>query len=286
MSRIYATAAEFENWPTGLNVDDLIPGGTPQQNAAQLALVMQDASGFADQLTFQPQYARQVTQTRQVTPDQYGRLRVRTPQFPLVAIVSAGYKNTSIEAYNTIPLIGITVLVDANKHEWFADDRWYGPSGWGRRPALVQYTAVLGYPNALLTADAAAGAGVLDLDDVTGIAIGDTLTGYDGPSMEVVFASAVTPSGAPTQVNGIQQQPGTVTLSGVTLYAHNAGVRVSELPGAISTATILIASYFIKGRRAGGGFTMRGETKGTAMDTSDDFKTAQRLLAPFAVVQP
>lgn len=285
MGAIYATGAEFQNHPTGLDTGGLVPNGTDAQNTSELALIMQMASSYADQLTYQPLYAHSRTETTSVRPDPYGSLTVRVTDFPLLSVTSAQWRQFATQSFQSINLQQIDILGSlADGHKYVAQDYPYATlANWGQRPLTVQTTYVAGYANALLTADAAAAATTLSLDDVTGILVGDSLTIYDGVSQETVAVSAVTPSTTPTTIAGVSQYPGTVTVS-ATAFAHNTGVRASEMPLGITTATIYIAAWMIKERRSGGGFSMEGTVQGLDTRVSEDMQMARLLLRPFVRV--
>jgi hypothetical protein len=107
---------------------------------------------------------------------------------------------------------------------------------------LVSYTN--GWPHTSLTADAAAGDTVLNVDDVTGWT-GASGFAYDGSSTEslmVESVSATTPMSLPNGVGTAQTGPGTVTLTAPLAYAHLAGVVVSALPANVLWATVMAAS--------------------------------------------
>lgn len=284
MSALYATADEFTNWPTGLNVDDLIPGSSPAAQAAQLAVLMEQASRFVESITYQAHYARQVTRTFRCVSDTYGNLVAIPPEFPIVSVVASACQWQQGVTGNWGSLSSYPFLIERKKI-LVGGGGWGFIAGWGNAPAYAQLAYVAGYGNAVLTANAVQGASTLDLDDITGIQANDALTIYDGVSQETVVAATVTPAGSPTQVNGVLQQPGTITLPAgvVTQYAHNAGVRVSELPSAITTACILIASALLKRRRGAGGFVL--ETGGGVLDVGqDDLDVAKEMLVPFRSV--
>lgn len=287
MSAVYVTAQEFQDWPTGLNVQNLVGNGDAAAQTAQLDLIMQSASSYVEQLTFLKLYAHQRTETRRVTPNPYGFLEVRCRDFPLISVTSAQWRQTQPSGWNPITVANLDIygaLSEGHKYIDTSQDYAFF-NGWGLPPLTVQSTYVAGYANALLTSNAAVGATTLDLDDVTGILVGDTLTLYDGANLEQVAVSAVTPSTTPTVIAGISQYPGTVTV-GATQYAHNKGVRASELPSAVSVATIYIAAWMIKERRAGGGMSMAGKVQELNTRISEDMQMAKELLKPFTAVMP
>lgn len=110
---------------------------------------------------------------------------------------------------------------------------WWG----GRMGTRVSVTYENGWPHAGLTADVAAGAVTLTVDDVTGWA-GVAGMIYDGANTETVQVLSVTPD-TPGQV--APAGPGTLTLVTGTLYPHTAPVLVSALPASLRWAAMLAA---------------------------------------------
>ena len=153
-----------------------------------------------------------------VTP---GQARVRNPP-----VMSAG------PAPVTVPSGGNTIDVAP---EWITS--WAGPFS-------ISLSTTSGYPHAGLTAQAAIGAGTLDVDDVTGW---DGWTGwvYDGEftePAEVTAAVATTPVTLPGIGGTVQAGPGTLTLASPLVNQHKAGTVISALPlGAIHGVALLAA---------------------------------------------
>ena len=267
--RSYCTPAEFQNHPTGLNVQDLVAGGTAAAQAAELTLLAQQASSMVDQWVYAPLFAQTYQETRLVRPDNYGTLRVRLRQFPVQQVVSAQWRMTARAAWQAIDVNLIDVLGTLEMgHQYIAADFAYGVlSGWGQPPLTVQTTYVAGYPNMALTADAAAGATTLAVDTTLGVQPDDVVTIYDGASLESVTVASSTAT--------------TLALTTPTAYAHAAGVRVSALPDAVSLATIYAIAWMIKERRAGGGLMMSGKVQPTNLQSSEDMQFFRQLLLPF-----
>lgn len=116
---------------------------------------------------------------------------------------------------------------------------WMGRQGYRY---LVSYTN--GWPHTSLTANVAAGATTLPVDDVTGW-LGATGTIYDSTQQESIIVTGVTantPLQLPNGVGTAPSGPGTVTLSAPLNFAHNSGIVLSTLPGSILWATMLQAT--------------------------------------------
>jgi hypothetical protein len=117
-------------------------------------------------------------------------------------------------------------------------------AAWGRGGQRVLVSYINGWPHTSITQPVAAGASVLQVDDVTGWA-GASGFAYDGASTEqvsVLSVAAASPQALPNGAGTVQSGPGTITLGSPTSYAHAAGIVVSSLPAAAQQATILAAS--------------------------------------------
>jgi hypothetical protein len=267
--RSYATVQEFLNHPTGLDVDNLVADGTEAQQTTELAMILQMASSVIDAWCYQPLYAHQKMETKHVRPQQYGSLEVRVSDFPLKQVVSAQWRQTARDAWHSIDTTLIDIFGDIGEgHKYSAADAYYGGTyGWGQPPLTVQTTYIAGYPNMALTANAAVGAQAITVDSFIGVSQGDVLKIYDGQSYEEVTVQA-TPTSNTISVSALQ-------------FAHNTGVRVSELPDAVSVSCIFIAAYLIKERRAGASVTMSGTVQKMNVIDSEDMQLARQFLLPF-----
>lgn len=268
MSTAYASGAEFTNFPTGLEVSDLVSGGASAQQTAELALILQQASSAIDQWVYQPLYAHQTSQTSRAMPTQKNTLEVRLNHFPIQSIVSAQWRQTAVDAWHAINAAGIDLYPEyEDGHKFIASDFSYGGLvGWGQNALTVQTTYIAGYPNMVLTASSLAGTTTLIVDTSAGVQVGQTLNVYDGANYEGVTVAGVSGS--------------TVTLSAPTQYAHGVGVRVSSLPDAVSTACILMAAFLLKERRTAG-YVMGGKIQSMDVSTAEDLVLARQFLLPF-----
>ena len=116
--------------------------------------------------------------------------------------------------------------------------------GGGRGSQRVQVSYFNGWPHTSLTEDAAAGADVLYVDDVTGWS-GAAGFCYDGSATEqasVVSVAAAVPFMLPDGAGSVQAGPGAVTLSAPLQYPHQAGTLVSAFPAELIHAAVLSAS--------------------------------------------
>ncbi len=275
MSSLYVTATEATDWPTGLDLQNLIPDGTSAQEVAQLGVILQAASSYVEQITLQPLYAQTTTETAQVRPQSDGTLRVRARRFPLAAVTAVRWRQGSFDVWHAPAIANIQVVPP---HSYVLDDLNYGAYGQlATQPLTVVTQYVSGYPNALLAAPVAAGATSLQVDDATGIVGASTAGALAVSGTVLVIYDAATQAQETVAVQSVSGS--TVTLTADTQYAHAAGVRVSALPPAVSTATIYLAAWMIKERRAGGGTLMGGQV--LPANGGVDLQMAEELLRPF-----
>lgn len=157
---------------------------------------------------------------------------------------------------------------------------WYN----GREGFRVQVGYINGWPHAALTANAAAGATSLQVDDVTGYT-GASAFVYDDANTEVIQVTSVTATN-PVTVMGqtVPAGPGTVTLTTPTQFAHAAGVVVSSLPQDVSLAAIYLAAAQVL--EAGATSVQMKNLGGGRVSSSggiSQFRTdAHRILAAYA----
>lgn len=272
-SNLYVTATEFTNYPTGLDLQNLIPDGTTQENAAELGVMVDLACSYVEQITYQPLYAQAITETSQARAGAYGRLTVRLKRFPVQAVTAAQWSCSPLAGWNAIPTANIQIVGDL-AHTYVAVG-----GGWGCGVLTVMSQYVAGYPNALLTTQASAGATTLQVDDTTGMAGTSTVGTLAVPATELVIYDAA--GGGQEAVTVDSVSGNTVTLTSPLLYAHAVGIRVSALPPAVTQAAILLCAYAIKGRRAGGGFVMAGELQPGTVTGTEETENAMELLRPY-----
>ncbi|SIS88409.1 hypothetical protein SAMN05421799_10634 [Alicyclobacillus vulcanalis] len=266
--RSYTTAQEFMLHPTGVNITTIVPNGTAGQDTSELTLLIQMASSAIDQWCFQPLYAHERTETAHVRPKTIG-LEVRLSHFPVQQVVSAQWRQTAMDSWHTINTQAVDLFGELGSgHKYIAYDFPYGASyGWGQPPLTVQTTYVAGYANMQLTQPVSAGATSITVDATLGVNPNDVLKLYDGTQYEEATVASV---------NG-----NVISLVSPLQYAHNAGVRVSELPDAVTTACILYTAYLIKERRAGSSIMMNGRVQPMNVVVSEDMQLVRELLWPF-----
>ena len=245
----YLTNAEFTNAPTGVDVNQLIPAGSPQAQTAALTQTISRASNWADLICSQVLACTQETETGEIRADRYSRWILHPKQWPIVDLLAC-----SVTPINGGQAIALTV-----SQAWIEESRivipttgtlasssvgplQLGAAGRGQQ-AYVNFTYLAGWPNTTLTSAVVAGATTIPVASAVGIygtqatqfiTAGTVLTIYDGASQEMVQVTAVAGN--------------VLTLSVGLTYAHAAGVSVSALPPAIKQAATSLTSALIKTR--------------------------------------
>lgn len=155
----------------------------------------------------------------------------------------------------------------------------------GRGSQRVQVSHLNGWPHTSLTANAEAGATVLNVDDVTGWA-GASAFAYDGSATEQTAAESVTANSPLVLPNGAgtaQAGPGTITLTSPLAYPHESGTVISAFPATVIEAAV----YACAVQALEGGIdsvtiqTLSGEKLSSGSGIEDMRKELERLLQSF-----
>lgn len=282
----YITVQEFKNAPTGIDPLSIIPGGTQAQNDTELFNVILRASAWVDQICKQDTLEATVnTETKEITMNNMGLIRVHPDMFPIVSLTSAQYRVVPIGDWIPLPLNFIQVLdryftvynlnstsispVLAQQFPAFGYYTPYRIRNLQRIPLTIQYTYVNGYPNTSLTASVVASGTSITVQNATGVYVGQKLTIYDNEKTESVVVSAI---------NG-----NVLTLNLGLVFAHNANTPISALPANVKQATILLASYLIKERGSVAVVVNEAGVQGinSMSKSANDIEVAKELLQPF-----
>lgn len=284
----YLTPAEYTAAPTGVDINDLVPGGTTQQQTAALVDVIGRASSWADQICHQVLACTQETEVKELTTDRWGSWRVAPTQWPAVDLLAATWQpagstwtstltvSTAIIEKQRITIPGTGLLGSSS-----VGPLQFGAGGFQNRGWLT-FTYLAGYPNTTLASAATAAATTITVTSALGIygqqaglqvTTGTNLTIYDGASTEQVQVTAVNGS--------------VLTLVAPLVNAHATGVSVSAFPAAIKQAVISLTSALIK-TRGSEAMVMQSLTEGPKSlagigepGAIEDVEVAVDLLDPF-----
>lgn len=244
---MYVSPNEFKYAGTGIDVTQLVPGGTQNQNAEALVMHLQRASTYADGFCQKVLAATVDTQSGvyRVQSDLWLGPVVKVPLdfTPILAITGAswGWTPASLTALTDLSnvairkkIVAIPLYPTGTPLQGPLVQSWNGPVN-----VTVQY--VNGWANTSLTAAASAGASSITLASPIGVMPGQQLTLWNTNNSEQV---TVSPSWVPTNTGTNL----TVPLAGTVVGSYSSGDVATALPQDIKTAVILIAKSLIKTR--------------------------------------
>lgn len=238
----YVTPASFKSSPTWMDTDNLIPGGLPAAQAAELLNVLLRASNWCDVVVGGPTYpylgAHQVTENSRIRAQRDGTFAIHPNHGPVRQVVSLS--TGSNPQFLTAQTVG---------NLWIEDDRqiilpssgssalatstnlqFGGSASTPGYPTYTQLTYVAGWANTTLSANALINATSVTVLNPAGINPGDALRIQDPGSEEYVvvantFVPTVTPGTSVPLVTGL-------------LTAHSTGAGISAMPMNIQQACI------------------------------------------------
>jgi len=240
----YITVPEFLAAPTWLDNQDLIPGGTQNQQLAELNNVLLRASGWACRITEQPLHAHTVIWQDRYPVDRWGMMHIVPPHNPIRQVNALAYggdfqnlsllnnlaAQTWIEAQKTL------VVSQVPQGGAYLGSLQFGGTRPGVDEVYAQYSYVAGYSITTLTAPAAAGATSITVADPTGLqppvtgGLVGTIPGSVARFWDPGFEEAV--QVAPGWTAGTNP----VQLASPLQNAHAVGAGVSELPPEVHQA--------------------------------------------------
>ena len=284
----YVTSEEFKQSATGVDVGQLVPGGSTAQNNAALVTILGRASNYADNLCQQVLAATQQTENGQIAADRWGRWLLLPKQWPCLQLVAAQFQPVS--GGSAYPVSVSTAIIEKTRiiiptTGTLGATSSAGPLQFGSIAPLAesygQWTYIAGWPNTPLAANCTQNATSLTVTSPLGIYPGSLLTIYDADLTEQVTV-------APSYVIGST----TIPLVSGTLFAHATvtGPSLSAMPPAIKQAVIALAVALIKTRGAEA-FAMAGimeqaDKKEEATPGGiEEFDLAADLLVPFHAVR-
>lgn len=272
--KTYVTPAEFKAAPTGVDVSQLVPGGSPAANAAALVMQLQRASAYADNFC-----QKVIAATVDVQAGQYRVQRDKA----LGSVIKVPLDNTPVIAISDIRL-GRTpdaiALQPTPKNLWIGRKVATIPvSGTHGESVFAQISYVNGWANTALTAAAAPGALSLTVASSLGIMPGQQLNIQSPNNAETLTVStAYLPSN--TAINTLV--PVTTPIVGT----YGIGDTVTAFPQDIKQAVILIAKSLIKTRGSESIVIASTSSQPDSVDrlehgVSSDMDMALDLLAPY-----
>jgi hypothetical protein len=240
----YVTVPEFLAAPTWLDNQDLIPGGTQEQQGAELFNVLLKASGWANRIAEQTLAAHTVIEQDRYPVDRWGQIYIVPLNNPVRQVNAIAYgsdfqnltlatlttTNPWIERQESIILSQLTGGANLSSLQ-------FGPPvRAGADEVYVQYSYVAGYCATALSAPATVGATQITVTDPTGLqpAVTGGLLGTIPGSVARIWDPGVEEAVqvAPNWTRGTNP----VLLASPLQNAHAAGAGVSELPAEVHQA--------------------------------------------------
>lgn len=269
----YITPAEYLASPTGVNVSQLVPRGTEDQNKDALRTVISRASAYADA------FCKQVLNaTVEVTSGRYrlqrtGIMRVPLTYSPALAIesIQVGFSPSQMTALTDMGNVWLdrkVVTFPIGSTPILPVFGATAPDGYCY--VIVEY--VNGYANSELTAPSVIGATSVTVASTVGMYPGVELTINDPGNTESVIISSVSGN--------------VVSFTTPLVFAHEAGNNISALPDSIKQAIVLLTSALIKTR--GSEAVVMSQLRQQANQTTsiegggfDEVSIAKSLLLPY-----
>ncbi|MHB8671094.1 MAG: hypothetical protein ACYDAD_11170 [Acidimicrobiales bacterium] len=257
----YLSISEWKNTPTAMDVSSLIPQGSAAQENQALADVIRRASGWVDELCGQILTATIDIENGRPKPNRHGEITVITRNWPILEVQDFQYGTQPNQLQAVADLTGLfielnmfTVTPGPGVFTSQAGPFAIGPAYRYGGPVFCRWTYVNGYPHTQLTADAAAGAMVIQVRNPVGI--------YGGPTTPLANVAAPPASlltivdGAATEDVSVASVAGNMlTLNAPLLYSHTQSVLtapdfipVTAIPPPVKEAAILVTAAIIKTR--------------------------------------
>lgn len=276
----------------GVQVDNLVPRGTPAEQDAALQEVIESASAEVDNIVLGILAATSDTEQKQVNVDRFGYAQIHPRFRPIIALTAFQIGAAPNTMRTLSDLTGSAV--EPNRFvvptQPLALTTSQGPLQFGNITApadraWVQYTYQNGYPVTSLTAAANGGDTLIHVADTTGIVQGQTwLTIYALQNRIRFQAGAVSTAPAAGQVG---TGPGTVACPALGQAIPNNPAyptMVSALPPDAIEAVVLITRAIIK--ETGGGSVVASGNRNTSSGDKDPFGSGDDMVEAEAKLHP
>jgi len=289
------------NAPTGITWKTIPnPRATPAEQFAEQINICARASSMVDTECNQVVRATVDTETH-YGPDFYvtinyqtGVARVELQRWPIIQVLGGQWSPaasfpptwqpiTAAQLKIERPIIGLygtsapsdageggqAVLIAPGFISW----------GYGRNGCTIQIQYINGWPHTSLTADAVAGAMILQVDDCTGW--GPVTAG--GQGAQGVLKDSANQEAVTVTATSAQAGPGFVTLSAPLSFDHGQGVTLTTIPEQLQQATILFAAAqaLTRGATATTIQTIAGQSQATASGAEALINDAKALCKPY-----
>ena len=254
----YITCEEYRAFPTALNTNNLVPGGTQVDQDGELAGIIARACRYLDVVAKQPLYATSMIQRETARTDRDGNvvLKPRMDRVKSIDSFAYGPSFSQLTTY-TPPINPAQYFVEENRVLFALGATgvvWRGSLAFLTQPRGGQVTVAWGFTagwtTTRLTVAAVAGASSVTVENPAGLQPGLLVRIVDGVAQvntqvaaSYVAGSAVVPLVAPL----VADQP--------------AGAWFGEVPDDLKEGATLATSHYIKERK-GSGFTIASSGQG------------------------
>lgn len=244
----YVTPAEFQAYPTYLDLDDLRSGDTsPQDQVAELTNLLLISSAWADSFCEQPLRAHLVTQNQRARADRYGMLKLHADNNPIITVLSVSYGYTPTAMTTLSSLAGlwiedgrqVVLPLGGNVGPWSGSLQFGAPAT--GQELFVSWQYLAGFASTTATGSSAAGASSITVADPIGIIPSGQYRIWEPGAEETVTVSS-------TYVPPTVTVPAAATaipLAAPAVFAHSAGAGWSGLPADAHVAVINYATALL-----------------------------------------
>lgn len=298
----YISPTEFANAPTAVATNNLVPGGTPAQQAAEQYNVLLRASDWVDLICFHGPdgtlAASPTVESGWITPKSQG-LWLQCNMKPIMAVTGlalgpapGNLTNVDASVLGSMSIEGTIIQLFApfNGFAPFSSTALLAPLNRGGK-TYVAWSYVAGYPHCVLAEPSVVGATTL----VVSSAVPGGLQPYgiyEGSQLTIVDTD---PASGTEDVVVANVSGNTLTLAYPTQFKHTPPsypdyIAVTAIPHSVRQATISLASCLIK-LRGSKAAVMASQAGGTPNKVAvaqagagTDLSTAMTLLKPFTTV--
>lgn len=286
----YISPSDYNQTPTAVATNNLVPGGSSSEQVAELASVISRASDWVDTICFHKGdgtlAAAPTTDAAWIKPRENGALGLICNFKPILEVdgLAVGYNAQNMQNIGSGAARSITI---EEPIIWVQNCNLPTRGASLNGKVYVMWIYVNGYPHTSLAENVGEGEEEIKVKPsqpggvkVYGVYPGTQLTIHDEANTEVILVK---------EINGLD-----LVLSGPLQYAHSVPkepdtVRVSAIPWTIEQACVSLTSALIK-MRGSRAMIMPGVGGGAATKQSssqaggvEDFETACELLMPFIV---
>jgi hypothetical protein len=295
----YVSPSEYNQAPTAVATNNLVPGGSASEQGAELVAVISRASDWVDTICFHRAdgtlAASPTTDAGWITPRNNGSLALICNYKPILEVDAlavgpnaSNMQNIGNTAAQNITIDGSIIWVQGCVFNAYANSGniLFAGVPYVKGKVYVVWIYVNGFPHNALADSVEEGAEAVTVSPsepggakAYGVYPGTQLTIHDGANTEVIVVK---------EVEGL-----TFKLLGPLAYGHTVppapdSIRVSAVPWQVEQACISLTSALIKmrGTRAMVMPGVGGAPSKQALSQaggSKDYDTACKLLSPFEV---